>query len=563
MHSNPYNGYKSQHHENKMSLQPETATRWLNNKITSSIGAYLCSGLLALISAISFVFFCWYLPEFAALWLTDNIIQHNKLLYALLFLTGRYILAHLASLVNYNTAKKIVSDIKRELHPTLLNDNRLDATESTILLTKIADDLKHYFSSFIPNAIATGIVSLCLLIVAFYIEKWVGVVLLISIIVIPVQMIIIGIGTESMHRKHINLFTRYSAVFYNRLQTVSEIVNLDNFDRQYRFLDKKGKELNKATANVMRIAFLSSTILELFVTLSIAAIAIYLGMSLLGIMPGKYYNIGYSFHNALFLLTIVPYFYFYLRRFVSAYHDKNRAIAAAKIIMPLLQQDTPSTTESTLVQFDNFEIKNLSYSYPNTNTKALNDINISFPEKGLVLIKGISGSGKSTLLKICSGSLFAEKGLSVNKKENIWSHIWLKENSSYMNQFPFIFDGTLHYNVFLDSNSDMPTPDFLEKIVSKKESGWQTVLSNNGKELSGGEKQLVTFARLMAHTKPIVILDEPTANLDSKSIDIVLPHIEELAANKLVIVASHEPAFEHIACKIVELNWGEQINSQF
>lgn len=561
MHSNHYNGFKSQHHENKMSLQPETATRWLNNKITSSIGAYLCSGLLALISAICFVFFCWYLSEFVALWLTDNILHHNKLIYALLFLTGRYLFAHFASLVNYNTAKKIVSDIKRELYPTLLNDNRLDATESTILLTKVADDLKHYFSSFIPNAIATAIVSLCLLIVAFYIEKWVGVVLLISIIVIPVQMIIIGIGTETMHRKHINLFMRYSAVFYNRLQTVSEIVNLDNFDRQYRFLDKKGKELNKATANVMRIAFLSSTILELFVTLSIAAVAIYLGMSLLGIMPGKSYNIGYSFHNALFLLTIVPYFYFYLRRFVSAYHDKNRAIAAAKIIMPLLQQDTPSTTESTLVQFDNFEIKNLSYSYPNTNAKALNDINISFPEKGLVLIKGISGSGKSTLLKICSGNLLAENGLSANRKDNIWSYIWLKDNSSYMNQFPFIFDGTLHYNVFLNSNSDMPIPDFLEKIVNKKESGWQTFLSNNGKELSGGEKQLVTFARLMAHPKPIVILDEPTANLDSGSIDILMPHIEELAANKLVIVASHEPAFERIACKIVELNWGEQVNS--
>ncbi len=543
-----------------MSSQPQTATRWLNNKITSLKGAYMWSGLLALISAISFVFFCWYLSEFAALWLIDNIIQHNKLLYALLFLAGRYILAHFASLVNYDTAKKIVSGIKRELHPTLLNDNRLDATESTVLLTKVADDLKHYFSTFIPNAIATAIVSLCLLIVAFYIETWVGVVLLISIIVIPVQMIVIGIGTESMHRKHINLFMRYSAVFYNRLQTISEIVNLDNFDRQYRFLDKKGKELNKATANVMRIAFLSSTILELFVTLSIAAVAIYLGMSLLGIMPGKYYNVGYNYSNALFLLTLVPYFYFYLRRFVSAYHDKNRAIAAAKIIMPLLQQEIPSTKESISEPFNSLEIKNLSYSYPNTNAKALNDINITFPEKGLVLIKGISGSGKSTLLKICSGSLFAENGLSVNRKDNIWSHIWLKENSSYMNQFPFIFDGSLHYNVFLDSNSDMPTPDFLEKIVSKKDSGWETILTNNGKELSGGERQLVTFARLMVHPKPIVILDEPTANLDSKSIDILMPHIEKLAENRLVIMASHEPAFEQIACKTVELNWGEQMN---
>ncbi|MDO5522719.1 MAG: ATP-binding cassette domain-containing protein, partial [Bacteroidia bacterium] len=180
----------------------------------------------------------------------------------------------------------------------------------------------------------------------------------------------------------------------------------------------------------------------------------------------------------------------------------------------------------------------------------------------LVLVQGISGSGKSTLLKICAGSLSPQAGtVSINGKENPWSRQWLRENSSYMNQFPFIFDGTLRYNVFLEKETagHADYPNFLNKILAKKDAGWQTELSHNGKQLSGGERQLVTLARLMLHPKPVAILDEPTANLDEGTIGIILPEIVKLAQNRLVIVASHEKMFDAVADRIVNLNWGEQV----
>src|SRR5690554_6141002 len=89
----------------------------------------------------------------------------------------------------------------------------------------------------------------------------------------------------------------------------------------------------------MRVAILSSAVLELFVSIAIAGAAIYLGMSLLGIIPGSNYGKGYDFHVALFLLMLAPYFFFYLRKFVSAYHDRNKALASAKLLMPLLNED--------------------------------------------------------------------------------------------------------------------------------------------------------------------------------------------------------------------------------
>lgn len=545
-----------------MNAKQMNASKWLGKRMSGARGRYIIASIFTLLSAICFVVFSWHLSIFAANWLDDGIILPRLMIYASIFLAGRYLFAHLESRSNYYAGNEIVADIKKELFPVLLRDSNLDSTSSALYVTKISDDLRPYFAFFVPYSVATAVVSVVLLVICFVVENWVAIILLIALLVIPIQMAVIGIGAESIHKKHTNLFLKYSAVFYNRLQTVAEIVNLNNFKPQYKFLKRKSEELNHATTNVMRVAILSSAVLELFVTIAIAAIAIYLGMSLMGIMNGENYGKGYDFGTALFLLTITPYFFFYLRKFVSAYHDRNRALAAAELLIPLLTQDEEKPFSDESEPIEDLHIDNLNFSYPDSPVKVLHNINQEFPDKGLVLIKGISGSGKSTLLKICAGSLVAREGIvSVNGKENDWSRQWLKVNSSYMNQFPFLFDGTLKYNVFLnkDSNDKESYPQFLNRILDKKEDGWDTILSHNGKQLSGGERQLVTLARMMLHPKPIALLDEPTANLDSDTTEIIISEIVHMAQERLVIVASHEQKFEAVADSILNLNWGEKM----
>lgn len=546
-----------------MSLKQENSSRWLNNKIAEAKGAYIIASVYVVLSGVCFVMFCWYLSGFAALWVDHGEIMPRQLLYALAFLTGRYVFAHFASLHNYRAGNVIVSRIKKKLYALLLHNNVIDSVSGSLFVTRISDDLKPYYAYFVPYSLASVMTAILLLGVSFWFEKWVGAILLVALLVIPMEMIIIGTGTEDLHKKHTNLFLKYSAVFYNRLQTIAEIVNLDNFKAQYRFLTEKSKALNTATTSVMRVAILSSAVLELFVTIAIAAIAIYLGMSLLGIMVGPNYGKGYDFRVALFLLTLSPYFFFYVRKFVSAYHDRNRALASAKLVMPLLCDEDKVCSMPANETLRNFEIKGLDFSYPASPVKVLHDIDVRFPAKGLVLVKGISGSGKSTLLKICSGNLSVNDGsLSVNGNDNAWSQEWLKANSSYMNQFPFIFDGSLRYNVFLEQKGGKGDqyPEFLNKILAKKEDGWDTILSHNGRQLSGGEKQLITLARMLMHPKPIAILDEPTANLDAGTVAIILAEIVRLASERLVIVASHEEMFDPVADLTINLNWGEQMS---
>ena len=546
-----------------MNSKQESASGWLGKSMAEAKGAYLSASLMTILSAGCFVAFSWYLSAFAASWLVGGQVLAYQLLYAVAFITGRYVFAHFASVLNYNAGNVIVAKVKKRLYPELLNNNQTDSISSTLLVTRATDDLKPFYSFFIPYALASVLVGGLLLVVSFWMDKWVGYTLLVTFLVIPMQMIVIGVGAEALHKKHISLFMKYSAVFYNRLHTIAEIVNLDNFKPQYLFLSEKSKALNKATTNVMSVAILSSAVLELFVTIAIAAVAIYLGMSLLGIMPGPNYGKGYDFKTALFLLMLSPYFFFYLRKFVSAYHDRNRALAAAKLLMPLLHDidEVPVIDENE--QLHILEIKDLSFAYPDTVVKVLHNIQLQLPVKGLVLVKGISGSGKSTLLKICSGNLKVNEGkIAFNGRDNAWSQQWLKVNSSYMNQFPFIFDGTLRYNVFLDKAAEAQKdyPAFLDKILDKKEEGWETQLSHNGKQLSGGEKQLVTLARMMLYPQPVAILDEPTANLDASTVEIILEQILKMSHERLVIVASHEDKFDAIATTVLQLNWGEQMN---
>ena len=546
-----------------MNSKQESASGWLGKSMAEAKGAYLSASLMTILSAGCFVAVSWYLSAFAASWLVGGQVLAHQLLYAVAFITGRYVFAHFASVLNYNAGNVIVAKVKKRLYPELLNNNQTDSISSTLLVTRATDDLKPFYSFFIPYALASVLVGGLLLVVSFWMDKWVGYTLLVTFLVIPMQMIVIGVGAEALHKKHISLFMKYSAVFYNRLHTIAEIVNLDNFKPQYLFLSEKSKALNKATTNVMSVAILSSAVLELFVTIAIAAVAIYLGMSLLGIMPGPNYGKGYDFKTALFLLMLSPYFFFYLRKFVSAYHDRNRALAAAKLLMPLLHDidEVPVIDENE--QLHILEIKDLSFAYPDTVVKVLHNIQLQLPVKGLVLVKGISGSGKSTLLKICSGNLKVNEGkIAFNGRDNAWSQQWLKVNSSYMNQFPFIFDGTLRYNVFLDKAAEAQKdyPAFLDKILDKKEEGWETQLSHNGKQLSGGEKQLVTLARMMLYPQPVAILDEPTANLDASTVEIILEQILKMSQERLVIVASHEDKFDAIATTVLQLNWGEQMN---
>jgi len=163
-------------------------------------GYYISASFFTLLSAGCFIVFSWYLSVFAANWLDNGIIVPDTLLIASAFLAGRYLFANIESRLNYNAGNAIVANIKKELFPVLLHDNKLSSTDSALYVTKVSDDLKPYFSFFVPYSVATVLVSILLLVICFLTEKWVAMILMVSLFVIPIQMAVIGIGAESIHK---------------------------------------------------------------------------------------------------------------------------------------------------------------------------------------------------------------------------------------------------------------------------------------------------------------------------------------------------------------------------
>lgn len=163
-----------------MSAKQESASKWLGKKMTTARGTYIIASLFTILSAGCFVVFSWYLAVFAAEWLDNGLIIPRTLLIASAFLAGRYLFAHMESRYNYNAGNVIVANIKKEIYPILLNNSKLDSTSSTLYVTRISDDLRPYFAFFIPYSVATAVVSILLLIVAFWLEKWVAIVLMVA-----------------------------------------------------------------------------------------------------------------------------------------------------------------------------------------------------------------------------------------------------------------------------------------------------------------------------------------------------------------------------------------------
>ncbi len=543
------------------------ANQWLHAHVTASKSRWFWAGCCIALSSLSYVGFAHYSSAYIGYWLKGNEISCWFLLFAGAALLLRFSFAALAGWQADLEGFSIIQKMKSDAINALFSQHHLEPNTAANYVSNLPDKARPYFSQFVFYAMASVIVSTIMLMAFFYTDKVVFVMLLLSLLLIPVQMISVGYGAESIHEKHIHLFLQYASIFQNRLKALAGLQQLGVVPQQKEFLSQKSNELNHATQKVMKIAMLSSSLMEFFITFSIALVAIYLGLSLLGYMPEYFGKKGYDFQKSLFLLMLVPYYYFYLRKFVSAYHDRNRAIAVAETLFPIFNNAPKENNIENNVQdeiTEGIRFQNVSFRYRSDGLWVLHELNFELPAKGLVLVKGISGSGKSTLLKLLAGYLQPNDGNICIHTGNEQASDWLKRHSVYMNQFPFLFDGTIADNIQLATPLDKETfqqiltTSQLTEILPKETSVTETVLSHNGIQLSGGQKQLVSFARLLAHLKPIVILDEPTANLDEETSYKIAKQIEALSQSHLVMVASHDAVFQPMALQQINLNRGQQ-----
>jgi ATP-binding cassette subfamily C protein CydD len=430
------------------------------------------------------------------------------------------------------------------LGPTAIKQRQ--SGELAAVTLEQVDALENYFSRYLPQQIIVGVLPVIMIIVVMPVNWVVGLIFLVTGPLVPVFMALVGMGAASANRSQFLAMARMGGYFLDRLQGLATLKLFGQANQELANIDKIADGFREKTMAVLRIAFLSSAVLEFFSAVAVALVAVYVGLGLLGLVHfGPAENISLS--EALFVLLLAPEFFMPLRQLAINYHDRAAALGATDAILEILEQgvDTQHADESQADKTSLIEFSYVSKSYG--NRQVLTDINLHIAAGEKIALVGESGAGKTTLLNLLLGFEVPSEGRvwlngqTVNREQAASAIAWVGQNA-------YIFHGSIKDNIALSD------PDAAEQSIAKAAQaagvtefsaqlpeGLLTQIGERGYGLSGGQVQRVALARAFLKNADIVLLDEPTANLDAVNKTLLLDVIDRLFIDKTLIIASHDP----------------------
>jgi ATP-binding cassette subfamily C protein CydD len=368
-----------------------------------------------------------------------------------------------------------------------------------------------------------------------------GVILLIAGLLVPVAMAIAGIGAGLAARRQFVAMTRLQVRFLDRIRGISTIVLAGRSADEAAALAQGADELRARTMRVLRVAFLSSTALDLAAAAALIAIAIRFA----GILHG---DLALA-PTALFLLLLVPEFFAPLRAFAAVYQDRMAAEAAAEdfCALPALPEAFPAA-EIRHINAGGVTIAFEDVSFSWDSRPVLNELSFRVRSGETLLLTGTSGAGKSTIIDLILGFITPQSGKVTFNGIELQTLIPAARTRmiAWIGQKPMIFNGTIAENILFarpeagpDDLADAIRLARLTDVIAALPQGLETRIGEAGFGLSGGQAQRIAIARAFLKDAPLLLLDEPTAHLDPAIERDVLDGLKRLAVGRTVIMASH------------------------
>ncbi len=435
----------------------------------------------------------------------------------------------------------------------------------TNLLVESVDELGKYYAEYLPQMALAAFIPAAILIFVFPADWISGIIMLISAPLIPLFMILIGKGAEQLNQRQWRKLAWMSAHFFDVIEGLStlKLFNASRFEAE--IIGRISDDYRRSTMDVLRVAFLSSLVLEFFATLSIAMVAVFIGFRL-------YYG-QMAFLPGFFVLLLAPEFYRPLRAMGTQYHARMAAIGASERIVALLETPFPERPvgQSRLMPSENLAIRfaDVGFAY-RANEPVLHEINFSLARGERVALVGPSGSGKSTIARLLLGFGVPDGGsITVDGIDlhDIAPDDWFAR-IAWMPQAPTLFHGTIGDNIRLG----LPDADdaavrraaeaanaaqFIERLPQ----GYDTIVGDRGQGLSGGEIRRVALARAFLKNADLVILDEASASLDPETAALVAQSVERLAENRAMLIIAHRLESVVTAERILVLEEGRIVES--
>ncbi|WP_413740164.1 heme ABC transporter permease/ATP-binding protein CydD [Sodalis sp. RH14] len=422
---------------------------------------------------------------------------------------------------------------------------------SSLLLEQI-EDMQDYYARYLPQMYLAGLVPLLILLAVFPVNWMAGLILFCTAPLIPLFMALVGMGAADANRRNFLALARLSGYFLDRLRGLETLRLFDRAQAETEHISRATNDFRLRTMEVLRLAFLSSGVLEFFASISIAVVAVYFGFSYLGELHFGSYGTGVTLFAGFLVLILAPEFFQPLRDLGAFYHAKAQAVGAAESLVAFIETDVQSQgagLAAPVLGPIGLRAEQLVIMAPD-GTALAGPLNFTLEPGRRLAIVGQSGAGKSSLLHVLLGFLPYQGSLRVNGHElrDLSPSHW-RSQLSWISQDPFLPAPTLKDNILLgrpDADAAIlkqaVEQAYISEFLPLLPQGLDTVLGDNAARLSVGQAQRVALGRALLQSPALMLLDEPTASLDAHSEKLVTAALDRASRRHTTILVTHQLA---------------------
>lgn len=418
--------------------------------------------------------------------------------------------------------------------------------------------LDGFFSKYLPAMAAAALLPVAFAVILLPVDIIAGLVLLITAPLIPLFMALVGWGAQGASRRHLRAFARLSGFFADRLRGLSTLKLYGRAQAEAASVVAASDALRQRTMSVLRIAFLSSAVLEFFAALGVAGVAVYIGLTYLGFLDVRWSPL--TLQAGLFCLLMAPEVYAPLRQFAAHYHDRATAMAAVTQLAVLFdglppEEDARDAAPNRKPGADvagasALMLTHLTVTAPGRAQPVLSDAALTLAPGAHAALMGPSGIGKSTLIEAIARLRPSQGQIQLDGIALAdWDEAALRARVALIGQKPQLLAGSIADNIRLGcphaSDADVQLAAKRACVLEFADAlpqGLDTPLGSRGHGLSGGQAQRVALARLFLRDPGLILLDEPTAHLDDATQARVLDEIFAFAQGRTLLMATHSPA---------------------